>query len=1622
MKKISKRLLSLILSLLMIVSVMPMSAITAQAGTIAELYWPVRDSKGNAMKSLSTHFMVNGWHHGIDVANSSGGKWYAAYDGIIDKVYTGCKTNGNGNHWNCNPNHGRYSFDGYYVCNNGFGNGVLIRCNIGGTTYYMQYAHMSSVASGLKEGQKITKGTYLGNVGDRGYSFGTHAHFEVNKGTPFTNYVNVDPYISGCAFSYNYGSIVTKPSAPKIVSNVSGDIAANSNVTVTWSGVSGASSYIVKVNGKQVQDNSSTKYAFTAGAQKYEITVSAKNSAGTSGTSNKITVTGHNPSTVTFKDYDGTVLNTQSVKYNASAVSPEKPLRDGYTFDGWDKSYSNIKSDTTVTATYKINTYTIKFVDKDGKVLSTQKVDYLNDAVEPEDKNVPTGYKFIGWNSADYENVKSDKTIQGIYAWSNNDLPIVASITSATRQDDGYYVYFDLTNYPDAVTRGRAIVSIKTSEGKLIDTTESSAFSIAKNGTKTGMEVFVPCEKAATQVELVIVNSYSSGVPISEVVTASIDQGKAWTDWGTEKPAEGTYDAMESRTEYKYRDKETTTGSNDTMDGWELYDTTWAWSDYGAWSSWSKTAVTASDSRKVETKTVTDKAAYTNYNYYYYRYWNSSANCYYYTYAANGTKYTKTLTSPMSYYATYDGHKAYVKSGGGYYNFSGEIWFLSSTSNVAAQTHKEYRYADRSKIYTYHFYRWLDWSDWSPEEVTATDSRDIQTRITYRYRSNDAGEEDTSGEIRTITGTVDSSLAGKQATIFIYKVDEASDYSNEYVAQTTIDENGQYSFTYKLREEPTVKTGDFTIALGIEGTTNTTIIGTIEAPKPVYTVNFYDYQGNVIDTQQITEGDNAVVPTLDEREGYTFTGWDDRTTNVKDNLDVHPEYTKNQYTVVFVNWETDSIDIKEFYYGDKLIVPDVEPKEGYNLTGWEGVEEGETIVTDNMIVTATYSKEVYEIKFLDFDGNVIETQNVEYGDAATAPQDLTGDDIIFLGWATDEFDDYSNVTKDMELIPQYVFEDTVETPTANIESGVYNDVITVSLNCDTPNSVIFYSLDGSDPNIMGNIYTGPITVSQSSQLRFIAGALNMNNSEEVSKYYCINNPEIASEWMPYSQLPQTVVNNFSDYTVESDTGYRYKDVEEAYTTEKAAELIANNWVYEESTYTDYTAWQDETITDDGSKPGFEIDTREVEDTTVTRYQYSHYKYTDSNGDVQYSPSDVDGYDCEYETIIVDNRLTIAGFDDNNVSFYTYNGEKWFTQTKVSGVKTQYRSRYQVDKYYKWTAWCVTAPDASESREYETDTVYRYYNKNHYIVTIPNLGDAGTTLIMRENDTIDISPYNDVTGYEFEGLYFDNEFTNKLDLSKPITESVTLYAKYTPNTYTVIFQMQDGTELDTQVVSYMQSATAPATDTVPGWVFNGWDKSFDCVLGDLVVTGSYLKESEYAYISFDKENLSLYQGTSITLIPVITPDNLIDEEIEWNSSNTSVATVDENGLVTAISAGTTTITAKVVKTNEIAECNITVAEDTNNFLVLTNNTSLNYDSLGYLRRISFETSTSDVAKEFSNKNSNLKFFNINGTELGADDNVGTGTQIKLFNGASLVDSKTVVITGDMTGDGIINNRD
>lgn len=81
------------------------------------------------------------------------------------------------------------------------------------------------------------------------------------------------------------------------------------------------------------------------------------------------------------------------------------------------------------------------------------------------------------------------------------------------------------------------------------------------------------------------------------------------------------------------------------------------------------------------------------------------------------------------------------------------------------------------------------------------------------------------------------------------------------------------------------------------------------------------------------------------------------------------------------------------------------------------------------------------------------------------------------------------------------------------------------------------------------------------------------------------------------------------------------------------------------------------------------------------------------------------------------------------------------------------------------------------------------------------------------------------------------------------------------------------------------------------------------------------------ITLNKTELEIEKGGSKRLICSLEPQNTTDTNIKWESQDDSIATVDANGRVLAVGAGTTVVTAKAGSFT--AECSVTVTAAENN---------------------------------------------------------------------------------------------
>ena len=96
---------------------------------------------------------------------------------------------------------------------------------------------------------------------------------------------------------------------------------------------------------------------------------------------------------------------------------------------------------------------------------------------------------------------------------------------------------------------------------------------------------------------------------------------------------------------------------------------------------------------------------------------------------------------------------------------------------------------------------------------------------------------------------------------------------------------------------------------------------------------------------------------------------------------------------------------------------------------------------------------------------------------------------------------------------------------------------------------------------------------------------------------------------------------------------------------------------------------------------------------------------------------------------------------------------------------------------------------------------------------------------------------------------------------------------------------------------------------------------------LITTYSCKKEKDKSVlvteVGLNKTSTTLIEGETETLVATVMPENATDKSVVWESGNESVATVSQEGLVTAVGEGKATITVKTNDGGFSASCEVTV---------------------------------------------------------------------------------------------------
>lgn len=195
--------------------------------------------------------------------------------------------------------------------------------------------------------------------------------------------------------------------------------------------------------------------------------------------------------------------------------------------------------------------------------------------------------------------------------------------------------------------------------------------------------------------------------------------------------------------------------------------------------------------------------------------------------------------------------------------------------------------------------------------------------------------------------------------------------------------------------------------------------------KAIYKVEFI-VNGEVVSTQDIESGKDAVAPSDPVLEGHIFKGWDKEYTKVKENLTVTAILEKEEFTVIFLDEDQNIVKEEKVKYKESATAPNLDLEEGYELTGWTADFSS---VTEDLVLEPVVKKIKYTVTFIDEDGTVLKEVIVAHGNTASFGSDPKKAGYIFKGWDKD----IKNVKSNMEV--KAMFELATYTITYKDEDG-----------------------------------------------------------------------------------------------------------------------------------------------------------------------------------------------------------------------------------------------------------------------------------------------------------------------------------------------------------------------------------------------------------------------------------------------------------------------------------------------------------------------------------------------------------------------------------------------------------
>ncbi len=286
------------------------------------------------------------------------------------------------------------------------------------------------------------------------------------------------------------------------------------------------------------------------------------------------------------------------------------------------------------------------------------------------------------------------------------------------------------------------------------------------------------------------------------------------------------------------------------------------------------------------------------------------------------------------------------------------------------------------------------------------------------------------------------------------------------------------------------------------------------------------------------------------------------------------------------------------------------------------------------------------------------------------------------------------------------------------------------------------------------------------------------------------------------------------------------------------------------------------------------------------------------------------------------NLNLSSFNTENVTdmSYMFRGCEALTTLDVSNFNTA--NVTNMDAMF-WSCSSLTTLDVSNfNTENVTEMWAMFYsckaltNLNVTNFNTANVTDMGTLFRSCSSLTsLDLTNFNTANATDIRGMFRHCSSLSNLDLSNFDLTSLSDDLNHDST-------FQDCTSLQTINIPLNLHNDIPLPGTFcrednPDIIYTSLPtaqtSSFIIVRVNIPTTG----------VTVTPANQTINVGNTFTITPTVTPDNATDKSVIWTSSDDTIATVDDNGNVTALMEGTATITATTNDGGFTAICTVTV---------------------------------------------------------------------------------------------------